>query len=142
MEKTLESLSHTEWECKYHVVFLPKYRKKALFGEMKRYLGELFHDLAKRKESQILEGHLYRDHVHMLVAIPPKLAVSDVVGFMKGKSAIAIARNYLGKKSLTGQHFWARGYMVSTVGVNEAAVREYIQKQETEDKRIDQLELL
>ncbi len=136
------SLSHTKWECKYHVVWIPKYRKKKLFGQLRQHLGEVFHELARQKECVIVEGCLHLDHVHMLISIPPKYAVSQVVGFIKGKSAIHIARNYLGRsKNFTGQHFWARGYFVTTVGRDEKAVREYIKKQEQEDKRLDQLKL-
>ena len=137
-----ESLKHTKWECKYHVVWIPKYRKKSLYRELRRYLGELLKDLASQKECTILEGHLVSDHVHILISIPPKYSVSQVVGFIKGKSAIAIARNYMGqRKNFTGQSFWARGYYVSTVGKDEEAVRNYIKHQEEEDKRIEQLSL-
>jgi putative transposase len=137
-----ESLKHTKWECKYHVVWIPQYRKKSLYRELRSYLGELLKDLASQKECRIVEGHLVSDHVHILIAIPPKYSVSQVVGFIKGKSAIAIARNYMGRrKNFTGQSFWARGYYVSTVGKDEEAVREYIRHQEEEDKRIDQLSL-
>jgi len=133
------NLRHTKYECKYHVVFIPKYRQKTLFKELRRYLWEVFHDLARQKESRIEEGHLLEDHVHMLVSIPPKHAVSSVIGFIKGKSAIHIARNYNGKrKNFTGQHFWARGFYVSTVGKEEATIREYIRAQQEEDKRLDQ----
>lgn len=137
-----ESLSHTRWDCKYHVVFIPKYRKKALYKELRRYLGEMFQSLARQKESKVEEGHLLVDHVHMLIKIPPKYSVSQVVGFLKGKSAISIARNFMGKRqNFTGQNFWARGYYVSTAGRDEEAVRQYIRDQETEDRRIDQLEM-
>jgi putative transposase len=137
-----ESLSHTKWECKYHVVFIPKYRRKALFGELRKHIGEIFHELARQRESKIEEGHLMPDHVHILIAIPPKYSVSEVMGFMKGKSAIHIARTFIGKRrNFVGQHFWARGYMVSTVGKDEAAVRKYIQEQEKEDQRLDQMEM-
>ena len=137
-----ESLKHTKWECKYHVVWISKYRKKSLYKELRKYLGDLLKDLASQKECSIVEGHLVLDHVHILIAIPPKYSVSQVVGFIKGKSAIAIARNYMGRrKNFTGQSFWARGYYVSTVGKDEEAVREYIRHQEEEDKRIDQLSL-
>ena len=133
-------LVHSVWECKYHVVFIPKCRKKRLFGEIRRDLGEVFRRLARQKESEIEEGHLMPDHVHMLIAIPPKYAVAQVIGFMKGKSAIHIARAYGGRKrNFTGQHFWARGYFVSTVGRDEAVIREYIRNQEKEDERQDQL---
>jgi putative transposase len=137
-----QSLSHTRWECKYHLVWIPKYRKKELYGELRRYLGASFRDLASQKESEILEGHLKPDHVHMLISIPPKYSVSQVVGFLKGKSAIQIARVHLGKrKNFTGQHFWARGYYVSTVGMDEETIRVYIKAQEKEDRRLDQMNL-
>lgn len=137
-----QSLSHSAWECKYHVVWIPKYRKKTIYVELRKYLGDIIRELARQKESSILEGHLMLDHVHMLISIPPKYSVSHVIGFIKGKSAIMIARNYGGrKKNFTGQHFWARGYYVSTVGKDEEAVREYIKRQEHEDRRIEQLRL-
>ena len=137
------SLSHTPWECKYHIVFIPKYRRKALFGQIRKELGEIFHKLARQKESLIEEGHIMLDHVHMMVSIPPKYSVSQVVGFIKGKSAIHIARTYMERKrNYVGQHFWARGYFVSTVGRDETVIREYIRNQEKEDRRIDQLELI
>ena len=135
-----ESLCHSVWECKYHVVFIPKCRKKTLYGELRRNLGEVFRTLAKQKESEIIEGHLMPDHVHMLISIPPKYSVAQVVGYMKGKSAIHVARTFgERKRNFVGQHFWARGYFVSTVGRDEAVIREYIRKQESEDKRQDQL---
>ena len=116
MDET-ESLSHSKWECKYHVVFIPKCRRRSLYGQLKRHLGEVFSRLAEQRESRIEEGHLMPDHVHMLISIPPKYAVSQVVGYIKGKSAIHIARVYgERKRNFVGQHFWARGYFVSTVG--------------------------
>ena len=137
-----ESLSHTKWECKYHVVFIPKCRRKTLYENLKRHLGEVFHKLAQQKESRIEEGHLMSDHVHMLISIRPKYAVSQVVGFIKGKSAIHLARVYgERKRSFVGQNFWARGYFVSTVGRDEAVIREYIKHQEQEDKRLEQINL-
>jgi len=137
-----ESLSHTKWECKYHVVFIPKYRRKVLYGELRQHLGDVFRKLALQKESRIEEGHLMLDHVHMMISIPPKYAVSQVVGFIKGKSAIHLARTYgERKRNFVRQHFWARGYFVSSVGRDEAAIREYIKNQEQEDKRLDQLNL-
>ncbi|MBB5349551.1 IS200/IS605 family transposase [Desulfoprunum benzoelyticum] len=137
-----QCLSHTTWECKYHVVWIPKCRKKALYGQLRKHLGEMLHELARQKESKVLEGHLQPDHIHMLIAIPPKYAVSQVVGYMKGKSAIHIARTYLGqKKNYNGMHFWARGYYVSTVGTDEEVVRAYIRDQEKEDHRLEQLSL-
>jgi putative transposase len=135
----VESLSHTKWECKYHIVFIPKYRKKALYGALRQQLGDLLRQLAMQRESRIEEGHLMRDHVHMLVSIPPKYSVSQVVGYLKGKSAIHIARTFMGKpRNFTGESFWARGYFVSTVGRDEQQIREYIKKQDQEDQRIDQ----
>jgi len=138
----LESLSHTKWDCKYHVVFIPKCRRKTLYLELRRHLGEVFRQLAEQKDSKIEEGHLQPDHVHMMIAIPPKHAVSQVIGFIKGKSAIHLARVYgERKRNFVGQHFWARGFWVSTVGRDEKLIREYIRKQEKEDKRLDQLNL-
>ncbi len=137
-----QSLAHTKWECKYHVVWIPKYRRKKLFGEIRRELGPILRELAKNKESEILEGKMMVDHVHMLISIPPKYAISQVIGYIKGKSAIHIARTFGGRqKNFTGEHFWARGYYVSTVGIDEAALRRYIQQQEDEDRRLDQLHL-
>ena len=137
-----ESLSHTKWECNYHVVFIPKCRRKVLYEQIRRDLGELFHQLAKQKESRIEEGHLMSDHVHMMIAIPPKYAVSQVIGYIKGKSAIHVARVYgERKRNFMGQHFWARGYFVSTVGRDETVIRAYIRSQEQEDQRIDQMRL-
>ena len=138
----VSSLNHSRWECKYHVVWIPKCRRKVLFGQLRQYLGQIFRELARNRESEILEGHLMPDHVHILIAIPPKYSVAQVIGFIKGKSAIHIARNYLGhRRNFTGQQFWARGYHVSTVGRDEKAVREYIKAQEKEDRRLDQLNL-
>ncbi len=140
--KDANRLTHSVWECKYHIVWIPKCRRKVLYSEVARSLGEIFHELARQRESNIVEGHICRDHIHMLIAIPPKYAVSEVVGYIKGKSAIAIARTYLGKRqNFTGQNFWARGYFVSTVGRDEEMIRRYIQEQESEDKRLDQLEI-
>ena len=136
------SLSHSRWECKYHVVFIPKYRRKQIFGQIKRYLGEVFHRLARQKECLIEEGYLMSDHVHMMISIPPKYSVAQVVGYLKGKSAIHIAREFgRRKRNFRGQKFWARGYFVSTVGRDEAVIREYIRHQEQEDLRQEQLEL-
>lgn len=137
------NLNHTKWQCKYHVVFIPKMRRKVLYGELRRYLGEVFRSLAVQKESRIEEGHLMPDHVHMMISIPPKYAVSQVVGYIKGKSAIHLARVYgERKRNFVGQHFWARGYFVSTVGRDEAVIRAYIRNQELEDQRLEQMNLL
>lgn len=135
-----QSLSHTRWECKYHIVWVPKYRRKTLYGRIRQELGEVFHDLARQKDSRILEGHLQPDHIHVLMSIPPKYSVAQVVGYVKGKSAIHIARISLGqKKNYNGMHFWARGYYESTVGADEEAIRNYIRNQEKEDQKFDEL---
>jgi putative transposase len=137
-----ESLSHSVWECKYHVVFIPKCRRKVLYAELRRHLGEVFRRLAEQKESKIEEGHLLIDHVHMMIAIPPKYSVAQAIGYIKGKSAIHLARVYgERKRSFVGQHLWARGYFVSTVGRDEAIIRAYIRSQEQADRRLDQLNL-
>ena len=135
-----ESLCHTRWDCKYHIVWIPKYRRKVLYGRLRRELVDVFHDLARQKDSRILEGHLQPDHIHMLISIPPKYSVAQVVGFMKGKSAIHIARVYLGqRKNYNGMHFWARGYYVSTVGADEEVIRNDIRNQEKEDQKLEAL---
>lgn len=135
-----QSLAHTKWDCKYHVVFILKRRKKAIFGAIRKHLGEVLHELARQRECRIVEGHLMPDHVHMCISIPPKHSVSYVVGYIKGKSAISIARRFMGKtKNFTGENFWARGYFVSTVGLDEEMVSAYIRNQEKEDEHYDQL---
>jgi putative transposase len=137
-----QSLSHATWDCKYHLVWIPKYRKKVLYGNLRKHLGDVLRELALQKESKIVEGHLVGDHVHMLISIPPKYAVSQVVGYIKGKSAIHIARAYAGRQqNFTGQSFWARGYYVSTSGRDEETIRRYIQKQEALDNKIDQMNM-
>jgi putative transposase len=138
-----QSLNHSTWECKYHVIFIPKYRKKSIYAELRSYLGQVFRTLAEQKECRVEEGHLMADHVHMLLSVPPKHSVAQVVGYIKGKSAIHIARTFgERKRNFVGHHFWARGYFVSTVGRDEAVVREYIKNQEAEDRRLEQLKLL
>ena len=123
-------------------MWIPKYRRKTLYGELRKYLEEIFHELAKQKECKIEEEHLMGDHVHMLIPIPPKYSVAQVVGFIKGKSDISIAWIYLGRrKNFTGQSFWARGYHVSTVGRDEEKIRKYIRHQEQEDRKFDKLSL-
>ena len=133
MSDVYQSLAHSKWDCKYHVVFVPKRRRKAIFGQIRRQLGTIFHALAKQKECQIVEGHLLPDHVHICIAIPPKHAVASVIGFLKGKSAIAIARLNGKGRNFSGEHFWARGYAVSTVGFELEQVRQYIREQEAAD---------
>ena len=137
-----ESLSHTKWECKYHVVFIPKCRRRTLYEQLREHLGQVFRELARQKESRVEEGHLMSHHVHMMLAIPPKYAVSQVVGYIKGKSAIHLARVYgERKRNFVGQHFWARGYFVSTVGRDETMIREYIRNQEKADEKLEQIKL-
>jgi len=137
-----QSLSHRKWDCKYHVVFIPKCRRRTLYAQLRKDLGEVFRRLASQRESRIEEGHLMCDHVHMMISIPPKYSVSQVVGYIKGKSAIHLARVYgERKRNCVGQSFWARGYFVSTVGRDETVIREYIRNQEKEDERLDQMKL-
>ena len=131
---TYESLSHSRWDCKYHVVFIPKCRKKTLYGKIRKFLGPVFHELAGQRRSQILEGHMVQDHVHMLIRIPPKYSVAEVIGYIKGKSAIAVARQFGARqRNFNGEQFWARGYAVSTVGFEEEQIRKYIRNQEQLD---------
>lgn len=133
MSDLYHSLSHSKWDCKYHVVFIPKGRRKKLFVNLRPGLGKVFHALAKQKECTILQGHLLADHVHILIEIPPKHAVSSIIGFLKGKSAIAVARSQGKQRNFNGENFWARGYAVSTVGFEEQEIRRYIHAQEAED---------
>ena len=134
MPDLYQSLSHAKWDCKYHVVFIPKGRRKALYGKVRTSLGAIFHALAKQKECQIIEGHVMPDHIHMCIMIPPKHAVASIIGFIKGKSAIAIARQFSGKeRNFNGEHFWARGYAGSTVGFELEKIKEYIREQEGQD---------
>ena len=128
------SLSHVRWDCKYPVVFVPKYRQKKLYGKFRRKVGSIFRDLCRQKGVELLEGHLMPDHVHMCLRVPPKFSIAFVIGFIKGKSAVLIHRKLLGRRRVSGMHFWARGYCVSTVGLDEKAVREYIRDQETKEK--------
>ena len=133
-----QSLSHSRWDCKYQVVFVPKGRKKSLYGKIREFLKKAFHELARQKGCQIAEGHMSGDHVHMCISIPPKYAVSEVIGYLKGKSAIAVARQFAGrKKNFNGEHFWSRGYAVSTVGFEENKIRDYIRHQERLDDEED-----
>ncbi len=138
----IQSIRHTVWDCRYHVVWIPKWRRKVLYGQLRQYPGEVFRELMRQRESRVEEGHLRLDHVHMLVSIPPKYAVWDVVGYVKGKSAIYIARNFVSRRrNFGGEKFRARSYYVSAVGRDEAAIRAYIKKQEEEDRRLDQMNL-
>ena len=124
------SLSHVRWECKYHVVIIPKYRQKVFYGRMRRRVGAILRDLCRQRGVELIEGHAMPDHIHMCLRIPPKYSVSHTLGFLKGKSAVRIHRELLKSRRLTGLHFWATGYWVSTVGADEETVRRYIREQE------------
>lgn len=124
---SFESLSHSRWDCKYHVVFIPKCRKKALYGKIRKFLGPVFHELAGQRNSKVIEGHMVQDHVHMMISIPLKYSVAEVIGYMKGKSAIAVARQFGGRqRNFNEERLWARGYAVSTVGFEAEKIRTYI----------------
>ena len=132
---TYNNLSHSIWDCKYHLVFVPKYRKKSLYGNIRQYLKGCLSELAQQKQSKIVSGYISEDHVHMCIEIPPKYALSEVVGYLKGKSAIAVARQFGGKrKNFTGENLWARGYAISTVGFELEKIKKYIQNQEKKDR--------
>ena len=135
MSNLYQSLSHSKWNCKYHVIFVPKKRKNVLYGKIRAELVKILHELATQKECKITEGNMSIDHVHMCIEIPPKHAVASVIGFMKGKSAIAIARMGGKDRNYTGVHFWARGYAVSTIGFDEEIVKKYIREQNEEDSK-------
>ncbi len=135
-----QSLSHVRWECKYHIVIIPKYRKRMLYGKLKKHVGEVIREVCRQRGIELVEGHLMPDHIHMCVSIPPKHSVAFAIGFIKGKSAVRIHRQILGKKKVTGLHFWSRGYCVSTVGLNEETIRKYIREQEALEKRQGELE--
>ena len=134
-----ESLSHVRWECKYHVVFIPKYRRKLLYGKLRRGVGRILRELCQQRGVDLLEGHAMPDHIHLLLSIPPKYSVSYTVGFLKGKSAVRIHRELLRERRMTGLHFWATGYWVSTVGRDEEAVGRYIREQEKRDSNQGEL---
>ncbi len=137
-----QSQSHVRWYCKYHVVFVPKYRKRSLYGWLRRNIGKVLRELCRQHGVELVEGHAMGDHVHLCLSIPPKFSVANTVGFLKGKSAIRIHREYLKRKrQFTGFHFWARGYCVSTIGLEERVIREYIRNQEAEEQRQESLGL-
>ncbi len=136
-----QSLAHVKWECKYHVVFIPKYRKKVLYGKLRRAVGMILRELCRQKGVEILEGHLMPDHVHMCLSVPPKYSVAHVIGFLKGKSAVRIHRELLHERRMTGLHFWATGYSVSTVGLDEDRIRQYIRDQEQLESGQGELDL-
>ena len=136
-----ESQSHVKWYCRYHVVIVPKYRRKAMFGVIRKEVGVILKELCRRFGIELVEGHVMPDHVHMCLGIPPKYSVANTVGKLKGKSAIMIHQKFGRKRNFVGLHFWTRGYCVSTVGIDEAVIIQYIQNQEVHDKREDQLKL-
>ena len=136
-----QSLTHVRWDCKYHVVIVPKYRRKVLYGKNRKRIGEILRDLCRQRGVEVMEGHLMSDHVHMCLRIAPKYSVAFVIGFLKGKSAVRIHRHILGHKRVTGLHFWSRGYCVSTVGLDEETVRRYIREQESIDSNQPDLNL-
>ena len=136
-----ESQAHVKWDCKYHLVFVPKYRRKAIYGSLRQQIGRILRELCEQMGVELLEGHALADHVHLCVSIPPKYSVANTVGFLKGKSAVKIHRELLGERRMTGLHFWARGYCVSTLGYDEAAVRRYVREQEAQDSGQDKLDL-
>ena len=125
-----QSLSHVRWECKYHLVIVPKYRRRVMYGRLKRQIGVILRELCRQKGVELLEGHSMADHVHLCLSIPPKYSVSHTIGFVKGKSAVRIHRDLLRERRMTGLHFWAPGYCVSTVGLDEQRIRQYIREQE------------
>jgi len=135
--RNYQSLAHVRWECKYHIVWVPKYRRKMLYGKVRRRFGEIISDLCRQKGVEVIEGHVMSDHVHLYLSFPPKFSIAYVVGFLKGKSAIRLNREFRTKVK-GSKSFWIRGYFVSTVGLDEKAVREYIRDQEKLDK--DQME--
>ena len=125
-----QSLSHVRWECKYHVVIIPKYRRRVLYGRLRRRVGRILRELCEQRGVELLEGHARSDHVHLCLSIPPKFSVAHTIGFLKGKSAVRVHREVLHERRMTGLHFWATGYCVSTVGLDEQRVRKYIREQE------------
>lgn len=136
-----QSMSHVRWECKYHVVITPKYRKKVFFGKMRRQVGRILRDLCRQRKIELLEGHAMADHIHMVLSIPPKYSVAHTIGFLKGKSAVRIHRELMKKRRMTGLHFWSAGYCVSTIGLNEETIRRYVREQDQRDRQQDQMEL-
>ena len=133
--KDWKSLSHVRWDCKYHVVFVSKYRQRKMYGGLRTKIGAIVRDLCRQKGIELLEGHAMPDHLHLLLSIPPKFSVSNTIGFIKGKSAIRIHRELLGTKRMTGLSFWATGYCVSTVGLDEEAIKKYIRDQDDSEKK-------
>ena len=140
MANKTDSLAHTKWMCKYHIVFTPKYRRKVIYNQIRKDIGEIMHELCKYKGVEIIEGHMMPDHIHMLLSIPPKYSVSSVMGYLKGKSALMIFERHANLKYKYGnRHFWCEGYYVSTVGLNEETIKKYIAEQEQRDQAVDRL---
>ena len=141
--KDWQSQAHVKWECKYHVVIVPKYRKKVMYGNLRHKVGDILRQLCRQKGIELLEGHAMPDHVHMLLSVPPKYSIAMTIGYLKGKSAIRINRDHLRVKgTLFGRSFWSRGYCVSTVGYDEATIKKYIEEQEKLEKEEDQGKLM
>ena len=140
--KDWQSQAHVKWECKYHVVIVPKYRRKVLYGKLRRRIGEILRDLCRQKEIELVEGKAMPEHIHMVLSIPPKLSVAMTLGYLKGKSAVRIHRELMGTKgTLFGRSFWSRGYCVSTVGLDEDQIRRYVREQEERDQQQGELDL-
>ena len=135
-----QSLSHVRWECKYHVVIVPKYRRKVFYGRLKESIGGILRDLCRQRGVELIEGHAMADHIHLCLSIPPKFSVANTIGFLKGKSAVRIHREVLKERRMTGLHFWSAGYCVSTVGLNEDTIRKYIRDQDDQDRRQHELD--
>jgi putative transposase len=134
--KEWQSSAHVKWECKYHIVIVPKYRKKVMYGRTRKEIGKVIRQLCRQKDVELVEGHAMPDHIHLVLSFPPKHSIAMVVGYLKGKSAIHIHRKMLGvKKGFTGKHFWSRGYCVSTVGLDETMIRAYVRNQEELDRQ-------
>ena len=136
-----QSLSHVRWECKYHIVIIPKYRRKVLYGRVRREVGRILRELCEQRGVELVEGKAMPDHVHMCLSIPPKFSVAHTIGFLKGKSAVRIHRELLHERRMTGLHFWATGYSVSTVGLDEERIRKYIREQEKLESRQGDMDL-
>jgi len=137
-----QTQTHTKWYCRYHIVIVPKYRKRSIYGALRKDIGAIIRQLCEQNKVELVEGHAMPDHIHLMLAIPPKYSVSNTIGFLKGKSAIRIHRQYMGRKrNFTGYHFWAKGYCVSTVGIDEQTIREYIRHQQKQEQREEQLNL-
>jgi REP-associated tyrosine transposase len=136
-----QSLSHVRWDCKYHVVIIPKYRRKVFYGRLRRQIGTILRDLCRQRGVEMLEGHAMPDHIHLCLSVPPKYSVAFVLGFLKGKSAVRIHRELLHERRMSGLSFWAPGYCVSTVGLDEARVRQSLREQEELENRQGELDL-